>query len=322
VTAKKNRHLLWWNGTQMMKTSLQLQAGDIISVGNSAETPWLEFCVKKLKAVVTPETDAAKMPSPLSTSAQARQTVRTNSKSRRRLFSGHYRDGCRSEESSLDETDNSHVFSNMHETQMGNAYAVMTRDADSEDESQNTCNLATKHNTRQERNSVSSRRKLHLSQEENRSLPATTVIEETHHKQTQPVDNHHAESQESSILSLPQCPTWEDESQNIVGTNSIDSSANVKRPCSHEEARLYQQPWNESKTTPEESSQGSNVLFASTLSLSQWKHIKQTNDGAARIRGAFASLVVAQRVRDPMWFPAILEGTVVEGDVMEDANEY
>jgi hypothetical protein len=312
----------------MMKTSssLQLQVGDVISVGNNAETPWLEFNVKTIKAVlVTPETDVAKMPSrPLSTLARrARRTVKTNPKSRRQLFSDHHhhRGRHRSEESSPDETESNHIFSTIHETEMGNTDAVMARDADRlEDESHDTCNHATKR-TRQEKNSMSSRRKLLSTQEDNLSLLATSVMEETRHKQTQPIiDNNHAESQESSILSLPQCPTWEDESQNNVGTNSIDSSTSVQTPCSHEEARREQHPNNESKTTPDESSQDKpNVMFASSLSLSQWKQLRQDNDGAVGIRGALASLVVAQRVRDPTWFPAILEGAVVEGAVVEGA---
>jgi hypothetical protein len=323
VTAKKNGHLLWWNGRQMMNITtsvLQLQVGDVISVGKNAETPWLEFHVKKMRAVVTPPTDVAKMPSPLSRSARERRTARTNLKSRRRLFSGHHQDRYRSEESSLDETENSHVCSTVHETEMGNTDAVMTRDADSEDESQDTSNHATKH-TRKEKNSMSSRRTLLSSQDENLFLPAISVMEETQQKQTQPViDNHHAESRESSILSLPQCPTWEDESQNYTGTNSIDSCS-VQKPCSYNEARLEQHPSDESRTTSGESSQGHNVIFATMLSLSQWKQIRQDNNVTGSIRGALASLVVAQRVRDPKWFPAILEGAVVEGDVMVDANE-
>ena len=59
VITKKNRHLLWYNGDCMCKSSdstpILLQPGDSISIGNSDINPWLDFYVKRIPIAITPE---------------------------------------------------------------------------------------------------------------------------------------------------------------------------------------------------------------------------------------------------------------------------
>lgn len=309
----------------MCHDTVQLQLGDILSVGRCAETPWLEFSVKKVLVVVTPETDTARMTSPHSERVMRAKTT-TN---RRRLFSSHQHDRYRSEESSPNGTENIDAFLTVHATQKVDTDTQMDYEDKSDD------NYATKR-MRQERNCKSSRRKLLASQDETYSLQVTSVMEETLHKQTQRITDkdHHAESNESSsMLSLPQCPTWEEDDEGsqertYIGNSSRDYYT-VRKPLPQEKARglpgQEQHPSDESKTTtlPDSSQQEPNLVFASTLSLSQWKQLGQVGDytvaASNRSRGALARLVVAQKLRDPVWLPLILEGSVVEETALQKA---
>lgn len=139
------------------------------------------------------------------------------------------------------------------------------------------------------------------------------------------------ESNETSVLSLPQCPSWNDdddekEYKETGGTNSGVEGVKHKSLFSRE---LINEATNEgpclqvfgaNATTcatrqSQDDSDSPAIQFASSLSLSEWKHMKQhsANSASGRVRHALASLVVAQRVRgDSTWFPKILEGAVVE----------
>ena len=298
----------------MFNNTVQLQLNDVLSVGRCVETPWLEFCVKKVSVVVTPDTDALGRTCSHSESRIREKETPTN---RRRLFSNQQQDRYRSEDRSSSGTESIDAFPAVHATQKVH---TETPAVDYEDKSID--NYATKH-TRKERNCKSSRRRLLASQDENYSLQVMSAMEETQHKQTKGITDteHHTESAESSMLSLPQCPTWEDDegSQERTNVGNCSRDCGVRKSLPHEETRRgshghEQCPSDESNISPE-TSQQPNLVFASTLSLSQWKQlgkVDKTSTTTNACREALANLVYAQKLRDPTWFPAILEGTVVE----------
>lgn len=136
-----------------------------------------------------------------------------------------------------------------------------------------------------------------------------------------------AESNETSVLSLPQCPTWDDDEEDDGSSNSIQSASfGHGRPLNSQQgpsqkaaiARAFQTAGS-SQASPNVGSQeqddSPSIQFASALSLTEWKHLQRNttvHNETGRVRKALASLVVAQRTRDSTWFPAILEGAVVD----------
>lgn len=140
-----------------------------------------------------------------------------------------------------------------------------------------------------------------------------------------------AESNETSVLSLPQCPTWNDDEDGQNGDTGSYSGGIQQEKNHRRSSRFPQQESSETKgpcsQAFHEAGRGDTgqsqddvhspaIQFASSLSLSQWKQVKQLQDTtlpSGRVRHALASLVVAQRVRgDSTWFPTILQGAVID----------
>jgi len=130
------------------------------------------------------------------------------------------------------------------------------------------------------------------------------------------------QSQESSVLSLPQCPTWDDDeevsSKHIQRDTARHGQSSLhSRGMNHQMAAGFKSAGSQASNTDAKQEQEEDspiITFASALSLSQWKDVQraESNTETGRVRKALASLVVAQRTRDSTWFPAILEGSIVE----------
>ena len=310
--SRKNRNLLWYNGTpmsingSMYDTAILLQQGDTISIGRCAEKPWMEFSVKRIPNAVTPESE-------MTSRKRARQETANRRKSHRKLNYS-LKESVDTKESSEEQC--------FAETQRDGRNVVFTQRISARDSNLTEESDGVDMEPRKwpKKVMMSPRRLIQPQGECIAAKTLTTEKNEVLRKECSQRINPSGESTESSVLSLPQCPTWdddeeEDETSNVTQINVAMQGFNgeaVQDFCYQDDAKARHCG---AKEPVERSSEDSaEIVFASTLSLAQWKSLRQgaSHKESCRVRHALASLVVAQRAGDSTWFPAILEGAIVE----------
>jgi hypothetical protein len=368
VITKKNRHLLWYDGKPMCKRSdsapILLQPGDSISIGNSDCQPWLDFHVKSIPIPVTPEEQTMKnckmfaiSPRPTSrkrlyfthptnsgisadsseelvfesqtdyfyhTQSPARENCKrrkTNgSMSPRRLLEG--RDIRIPVQSSIRKTDYAPRKRQLQQTDFSSS---------SSDDGMEKAWMTTR------RRNTNAGIKGDKDSELSTTSSVSSRVSKTGSRKDNSVNQQQLtqESNEtSSVLSLPQCPTWNDEEEEDVntGTQGQEHNRPVDGESRKEETAItrgycLQAFGTTSKNDTQQSQQhddddSSAIQFASSLSLAQWRLLRQQHDSAnptvGRVRRALAGLIVAQRARGAdgsAWLPTLLEGAVVQPEV-------
>jgi hypothetical protein len=349
-------------------TPILLQPGDSISIGNADCQPWLDFHVKSIPIPVTPEEQTMKnckmfafSPRPSSrkrlyythptnsgisadsseqlvfesqtdsfyhTQSLARENCKrrkTNgSMSPRRLLEG--RDIHIPVQSSIRKTDYAPRKRQLQQTDFSSS---------SSDDGMEKAWMTTR------RRNTNAGIKGDNDSELSTTSSVSSLIPKTGSRKDNSVNQQQLTqelNEASSVLSLPQCPTWNDEEEEEeeedanTGTQGqehnkpVDGESRKEHPAitrgsclqvfgttSKNDAQQLQQHADDDSST---------IQFASSLSLAQWRLLRQQHDSAnptvGRVRRALAGLIVAQRARGAdgsAWLPTLLEEAVVHDEV-------
>lgn len=123
------------------------------------------------------------------------------------------------------------------------------------------------------------------------------------------------QSEESSFVSLPKCPTWNDDEQEDESGSQLvrHDQSSLKNQQGIFRKSGESQDSVDDTISKQQQDDSPDIQFASALSLSQWKTMQQSDTG--RVCQALSGLVVTKRARgDSAWLPALLEGAVIDDE--------